>query len=144
MLCLIRVSDKTQMHFSLNVFHAILRTHLYNGSVCCLSEKILFEDLKLGMPPAWFYWSESSYIHQLEDIRHSESLRQAGTWEPLLQCCSAYAWTNLSSSNKIQRNYMRLKTTAVGTNSGEAISLDLSQDRWVSIFLTCKIIHIHL
>ena len=38
-------------------------------------------------------------------------LRQAGTWAPLLQGCSACTWTRLSSSNKRQRNYMRLKIT---------------------------------
>ena len=39
-------------------------------------------------------------------------LRQARTWDPLLQCCHACTWTNLSSSNKIQRNCMGLKITA--------------------------------
>ena len=44
------------------------------------------------------------------------------TWGPLLQClrqagpgalcCSAYTWTHVSSSNKIQRNYRGLKITA--------------------------------
>ena len=39
-------------------------------------------------------------------------MRQAGTWDPFLQCCNACTWTNLSSSNKIQGNYMGLKITA--------------------------------
>ena len=30
----------------------------------------------------------------------------------MLQCCNACTWTHLSSSNKIQRNYMGLKITA--------------------------------
>ena len=38
-------------------------------------------------------------------------MRQAGTWDPLLQCCNACPWTHLSSSNKIQRNCMGLKIT---------------------------------
>ena len=36
-------------------------------------------------------------------------LRQAATWNPLLQCCNAWTRTNISSSNKIQRNYKGLK-----------------------------------
>ena len=35
-------------------------------------------------------------------------LRQAGTWDPFLQCLHL----DISSSNKIQRNYKRLKITA--------------------------------
>ena len=38
-------------------------------------------------------------------------MRGAGTWNPLLQGCNACTWTHLSWSNKIQRNYMRLKIT---------------------------------
>ena len=40
------------------------------------------------------------------------SVRQTGTWDPLLQCCNACTWTHLSLSNKIQRNYMGQKITA--------------------------------
>ena len=40
-------------------------------------------------------------------------LRQAGTWDPELQSCNAFTWTHLSSSNKIQRNFMGLKITTV-------------------------------
>ena len=36
-------------------------------------------------------------------------LRQAGTWDPELPCCSACTWTHLSSNNKIQRNNKGLK-----------------------------------
>ena len=36
-------------------------------------------------------------------------VRQAGTWDPLIQCCNTCTWTNVSLSNKIQRNYKRLK-----------------------------------
>ena len=39
-------------------------------------------------------------------------VRQAGTWDPLLQCCNACTWTNVSLSNKIQRNHKGLKITA--------------------------------
>ena len=39
-------------------------------------------------------------------------MRQAVNWDTLLQCCNACTWTNLSASNKIQRNYMGLKLTA--------------------------------
>ena len=39
-------------------------------------------------------------------------LRQAGTWDTLLQCCNPWTWTHLSSSNRIQRNCMGLKITA--------------------------------
>ena len=40
-------------------------------------------------------------------------MRQAGIWDPLLQCCNASCtWTNLSSSNKIRRNYKGLKIAA--------------------------------
>ena len=38
-------------------------------------------------------------------------LRQAGTWDPLLQSCSTWTWTHLSSSNKMQRNCMGLQIT---------------------------------
>ena len=52
-------------------------------------------------------------------------LRQAGTWDPLLQFCSACTWTNVSSSNKIQRNYIGLKITCtVGANSRQKIQKD--------------------
>ena len=40
-------------------------------------------------------------------------LRRGGTWGPLLQCCKAYTWTNVSLSNKMLRKYKRLKTTAI-------------------------------
>ena len=45
----------------------------------------------------------------------------------LLQCGSAYIWTHLSSNNKIQRNYVRLKITVCmhsWTNSGQKIQRD--------------------
>ena len=38
-------------------------------------------------------------------------MKQAGTWDPLLQYCRACTWTHLSSSNKIQINCMGLKIT---------------------------------
>jgi len=38
-------------------------------------------------------------------------LRQAGTWDPLLQSCSTWTWTHVSSSNKMQRNCMGLQIT---------------------------------
>ena len=31
--------------------------------------------------------------------------------KPLLQCCNGCTWMNLSTTNKIQRNYMALKIT---------------------------------
>ena len=34
----------------------------------------------------------------------------SGTWVPLLE--GAYTWTNVSSSNRIQRSYKELKVTA--------------------------------
>ena len=39
-------------------------------------------------------------------------VRQAGTWDPFLQYCSDCTCTNISLSNKIQRNYKGLKITA--------------------------------
>ena len=42
--------------------------------------------------------------------------RQAGTWDPLLQCCNVCIRTHLSFSNKIQRNNRGLKINeCVGT-----------------------------
>ena len=38
-------------------------------------------------------------------------VRQAGTWDPLLQCCNARTWTYISSSHKTQRNLRGLKIT---------------------------------
>ena len=40
------------------------------------------------------------------------TLRQAWDMAPLRQCWNAFAWTHLSSSNKIQRNCMGLKITS--------------------------------
>ena len=42
-------------------------------------------------------------------------LRQPGTWDPLLQ---SRKWTNVSSSNKTQRNYKGLKITVCVNNWG--------------------------
>ena len=44
---------------------------------------------------------------------------QAGIWDPLLQCFSVCTRINLSSSNKIQRNYNGLKITAIRANLGQ-------------------------
>ena len=46
-------------------------------------------------------------------------LRQAGTWDLLLQCCNAYTWTHLSSSNQLQRNLMGQKITECMHNWGK-------------------------
>ena len=43
-----------------------------------------------------------------EDVPLALKLRQAGTWDPMLQCCSACTWTHLPTSDKIQRNCMEL------------------------------------
>ena len=39
-------------------------------------------------------------------------MRQAGTWDSLLQCCNHCTWIPLSLSDKTQRNCMGLKITA--------------------------------
>ena len=39
----------------------------------------------------------------------------------MLQCCRASTWTHLSSSNKIQRNYMGLKITACKLQLGQIL-----------------------
>ena len=49
-------------------------------------------------------------------IKYLLVLRQAGTWDSLLQCCNACTWTNLSSSNKTQRHYQGLKITVCMCN----------------------------
>ena len=48
--------------------------------------------------------------------------RQAGTWDPFLQCCRACTWTHLFLGNKIQRNskiWTKNNCMYVGTNSGQ-------------------------
>ena len=49
--------------------------------------------------------------------------RQAGTWDPLLQCCNARTWTHISSSHKTQRNCMGLKIT-VHAQLGQILDKD--------------------
>ena len=46
-------------------------------------------------------------------------MRQAGTWNPLLWRCSAFTWTDVSLSKKIQRNYKGLKITVCMCNWGK-------------------------
>ena len=55
------------------------------------------------------------------DCRNSNCLlmRQAGTWNPLLWRCSAFTWTDVSLSKKIQRNYKGLKITVCMRNWGK-------------------------
>ena len=55
------------------------------------------------------------------DCRNSNRLlmRQAGTWNPLLWHCSAFTWTDVSLSKKIQRNYKGLKITVCMRNWGK-------------------------
>ena len=38
-------------------------------------------------------------------------LRQAATWDPLLQCCSAWTWIDISLNYKLERIYEELKIT---------------------------------
>ena len=38
-------------------------------------------------------------------------LRQAVTWDPLLQCCSAWTWIDISLNYKLQRIYEEIKIT---------------------------------
>ena len=45
-------------------------------------------------------------------------LGHAGTWPGTL-CCSAWTWTNISSSNKIQRNCKGLKIAACASGWGK-------------------------
>ena len=54
----------------------------------------------------------AQFLRGSEDLSKADVvLRQAGTWDPWLQCCNACTRTHLSSSNKIQRSYMGLKIT---------------------------------
>ena len=55
--------------------------------------------------------------------------RFAGTWDPLLQCCSACTWTHLSSSNKIRRNCMGLKITACTRGWGKFWNQKIQRDQ---------------
>ena len=62
-------------------------------------------------------WSEEEMGREnprteLRDHRLPEELRQAGSWDPLLQFYDDCTGTHLSSSDKIQRNCMGLKITA--------------------------------
>ena len=61
-----------------------------------------------------------SITYAIREIKTTnEILRQVGTWDPLLQWGNACPWTNLSSSNKIQGNYMELKITAFMCSGGK-------------------------
>ena len=51
---------------------------------------------------------QSLYLVPGPSLQVMVHLRQAGTWDPLLQCLHL----DISSSNKIQRNYKGLKITA--------------------------------
>ena len=63
--------------------------------------------------PASDHDDRSMYLVQAPSLTNSVvTLRRAGAWDPVLQCGNACSWTHLSSSNKIQRNYMGLKITA--------------------------------
>ena len=53
--------------------------------------------------------------------------RQAGPWDPLLQCGNACSWTHLSQNNQIQRNYVGLKIIVcilTQGNSGQKMQRD--------------------
>ena len=58
----------------------------------------------------WF--ASSFHTMDLTNSSHNETGWDlepfAGTWDPLLQCCNACTWTHLSSSNKIQRNWLKI------------------------------------
>ena len=56
-------------------------------------------------------------------------MRQAGTWDPLLQCCNACTWTHLSLSNKRQRNCMGLKITACMCSWGKFWTQKIQRDQ---------------
>ena len=62
--------------------------------------------------------AESLHNHRLCSLS-VHLLIWTGTWDSLLQCCSACTWTHLSSSNKIQRNQMGLKITACICSQGK-------------------------
>ena len=69
------------------------------------------------MPPTL---SEEAHVTRLSSAGKTQELEGhwgcvSSSWDsldPLLQCCNSWAWTNVSLSNKMQRNYMRLKITA--------------------------------
>ena len=46
-------------------------------------------------------------------------MKLAGIWDPSLQSHNAYTWRDLSSSNKIQRNFMELKIRGVPVQLGK-------------------------
>ena len=45
---------------------------------------------------------------------------QAGTWDPLLQCCNAYTWTNI----KLYGTKNNCKNVQLGQNYGQKIQRD--------------------
>ena len=49
-------------------------------------------------------------------------MRQAGTWDPLKQCCNACTWTYLSSSNKVQRKQYGTKNSCVHGPWGQILN----------------------
>ena len=56
-------------------------------------------------------------------------LRQAGTWDLLLQHCNAYTQTHLSSSNQLQRNLMELKITVCMHSWGKFWTQKIQRDQ---------------
>ena len=70
-----------------------------------IQEKVHWTQMRMLLNTAQF-------LRGSEDLGKADVvLRQAGTWDPLLQCCNACTRTHLSSSNKIQRSYVGLKIT---------------------------------
>ena len=55
-------------------------------------------------------------------------MRQARTWSPLLQCCSAFTWTNVLGY-KIQRNYKGLKITVCTCSWGKFWTKDTKRPK---------------
>ena len=57
------------------------------------------------------HFSSAGKTQELEGHQGCVSLNW-DSLDPLLQCCNFCTWTNVSLSNKMQRNYMGLKITA--------------------------------
>ena len=59
----------------------------------------------------------------------ARAVRQAGTWDPLLQRCNACTWTHHSSSKKTQSTYMGLKITALRCSWGKFWTQKIQRDQ---------------
>ena len=60
-------------------------------------------------------------------------LRQAGTWDPLPQCCNAGTWTHIFWGNKIQTNYMEAKITACMCSWGKLRTKDTKRPKNLTV-----------